>query len=50
MEYDDIVKAMDVFIQISAEAADIPLQEDTGQTQKVGSIDVRSGKVTERVI
>lgn len=48
-EYDATEKALDLFIKVGAEAANIPLQEGTGQEQ-VGSIDVRSGKVTPRVI
>ena len=49
IEYDNVVKTMELFTQIGGEAAGIPLMEDTKQTQ-VGSIDVRSGKVTERII
>ncbi|KAL7529544.1 hypothetical protein ACHAXR_004048 [Thalassiosira sp. AJA248-18] len=48
-EYEDIEKAMDLFIVVASEAAGIPLQEDTQQTQ-VGSIDSRYGKVTSRVL
>jgi hypothetical protein len=48
-EYEDIVQAMEFFLQVGGDAAGIPLMEDTNQPQ-VGSIDVRSGKVTERVI
>ena len=49
IEYDDVEKAMDVFLRIGTEAADIPVQYDSSQTQ-IGSIDVRSGKVEPRVI
>lgn len=49
IQYDAIEKAMDLFIKVGAEAANIPLQEMTDQTQ-VGSIDIRTGKVTPRVI
>ena len=49
LEYEAIEKALDVFIKVAAEAADIPMQYETEQTQ-VGSIDVRTGKVTPRVI
>jgi len=49
VEYEEIAKAMELFMQVESDAAGIPLMEDTKQTQ-VGSIDVRSGKVTERSI
>jgi len=49
VQYEEITNAMELFIQVGSDAAGIPLMEDTKQTQ-VGSIDVRSGKVTERSI
>eukprot|EP00581_Thalassiosira_minuscula_P007436 CAMPEP_0183706634 /NCGR_PEP_ID=MMETSP0737-20130205/3395_1 /TAXON_ID=385413 /ORGANISM="Thalassiosira miniscula, Strain CCMP1093" /LENGTH=257 /DNA_ID=CAMNT_0025934091 /DNA_START=195 /DNA_END=968 /DNA_ORIENTATION=+ len=50
MEYEEVEKALGVFIKVGAEAADIPLQENVSPEAQVGSIDVRSGKVTQRVI
>ncbi|KAL7552428.1 hypothetical protein ACHAWF_015665 [Thalassiosira exigua] len=49
LEYDDVENALGNFIELAAEAASIPLQEGTGQ-EMVGSIDVRTGKVTPRVL
>jgi len=49
IEYEDIVKAMDVFIKIGYESGDIPVQYDSTNT-KIGGIDVRSGKVEPRVL
>mmetsp|Transcript_14562 Transcript_14562/g.31965 ORF Transcript_14562/g.31965 Transcript_14562/m.31965 type:complete len:232 (-) Transcript_14562:236-931(-) len=49
IDYDEIEKALEVFLRIGTEAADIPVQYDSRQTQ-IGSIDVRSGKVEPRVI
>ena len=49
IEYEDIEKAMDVFIKIGYEAGDIPVQYDSTNT-KIGGIDVRSGKVEPRVL
>lgn len=49
IEYDDIVKSMELIIKVGGDAANIPLMDDSMQTE-VGSIDVRSGKFTERVI
>jgi hypothetical protein len=48
LQYDEVDKALGVFIEVGAAAASIPLQEDRKQT-KVG-IDVRSGEVTPRVL
>lgn len=48
-EYENVEKALDFFIGVGSEAAGIPLQEDTRQTQ-IGSIDSRSGKVEPRVL
>ena len=50
LQYDEVEKALGVFIKIGAAAASIPLQEDAGKQTKVGSIDVRSGEVTPRVL
>lgn len=51
LQYDDIEKALRLFIEVGSKAASIPLQEDDGKHQtKVGSIDVRSGEVTPRVL
>ena len=49
IEYDEVEKALVAFLRIGTEAADIPVQYDSRQTQ-IGSIDVRSGKVEPRVI
>ena len=49
IEYEDIEKAMDVFIKTGYEAGDIPVQYDSTNT-KIGGIDVRSGKVEPRVL
>ena len=49
IEYEEIVKAMDVFISIGYEAGGIPVQYDSTNT-KIGGIDVRSGKVEPRVL
>lgn len=49
IEYDDIEKALDLFIYVGYEAAGIPLQEDSGQ-MKIGGIDARSGKIEPRVL
>lgn len=49
IEYEDIVKSLDLFIRIGSEAAAIPLQEVNTQT-KIGGIDVRSGKIEPRVL
>ena len=49
IEYEDIVKAMDMFIKIGYAAGDIPVQYDSTNT-KIGGIDVRSGKVEPRVL
>lgn len=49
LEYDNIEKALDLFINVASEAAGIPLQE-MSQQMKVGSIDSRSGEVTSRVL
>ena len=50
LQYDEVEKALGVFIEVGAAAASIPLQEDDGKQTKVGSIDVRSGEVTPRVL
>ena len=50
LQYDEVEKALGVFIDIGAAAASIPLQEGGGGQTKVGSIDVRSGEVTPRVL
>ena len=50
LQYDEVEKALGVFIEVGAAAASIPLQEDFGKQTKVGSIDVRSGEVTPRVL
>ena len=49
IEYEEIEKAMDVFIKTGYEAGDIPVQYDSTNT-KIGGIDVRSGKVEPRVL
>ena len=49
LQYDEVEKALGYFIEVGSAAASIPLQEDGGQT-KIGSIDVRSGEVTPRVL
>ena len=43
------MKSLELFIKVGGNAADIPLMQDSKQTE-VGSIDARSGKFTERVI
>lgn len=50
LQYDEVEKTLGVFIEVGAAAASIPLQEDAGKQAKVGSIDVRSGEVTPRVL
>lgn len=50
LQYDEVEKTLGVFIEVGAAAASIPLQEDAGKQTKVGSIDVRSGEVTPRVL
>ena len=49
LQYDEVEKTLGLFIEVGAASACIPLQED-GQQTKVGSIDVRSGEVTPRVL
>ncbi|KAL7446981.1 hypothetical protein ACHAXM_011058 [Skeletonema potamos] len=49
LQYDEVENALGSFIEVGAAAASIPLQEDGKQT-KIGSIDVRSGEVTPRVL
>eukprot|EP00956_Cyclotella_meneghiniana_P006210 scaffold8102_cov73-Cyclotella_meneghiniana.AAC.14 len=49
LQYDEVEKALGYFIEVGSAAASIPLQEDGEQT-KIGSIDVRSGEVTPRVL
>mmetsp|Transcript_11931 Transcript_11931/g.18308 ORF Transcript_11931/g.18308 Transcript_11931/m.18308 type:complete len:288 (+) Transcript_11931:17-880(+) len=48
LQYDEVEKALALFIEVGSAAASIPLQEDDGKQTKVGSIDVRSGEVTPR--
>ena len=48
LQYDEVEKALGLFIEVGSAAASIPLQEDGGKQTKVGSIDVRSGEVTPR--
>lgn len=48
LKYDEVEKALALFIEVGAAAASIPLQEDDEKQTKVGSIDVRSGEVTPR--
>lgn len=50
LQYDEVEKALGLFIEVGAAAASIPLQEDNGRQTKIGSIDVRSGEVTPRVL
>mmetsp|Transcript_28362 Transcript_28362/g.42783 ORF Transcript_28362/g.42783 Transcript_28362/m.42783 type:complete len:248 (+) Transcript_28362:2-745(+) len=50
LQYDEVEKALGLFIEVGSAAASIPLQEDDGKQTKVGSIDVRSGEVTPRYI
>lgn len=50
LQYDDVETALKMFIEVGSAAASIPLQEDDGKQTKVGSIDVRSGEVTPRVL
>lgn len=48
LQYDEVEKALGLFIEIGSAAASIPLQEDNGKQTKVGSIDSRSGEVTPK--
>ena len=50
LDYENIEKALDLFIALASEAAGIPLQDDGGQKMRIGSIDSRSGEVFSRVI